>query len=320
MIELATALTAAAGTPVEVRHVEPVTGGAQRDTAFLDVVVDGRPRSWVLSVQRARIDGIPMTVEVACLRAARAAEVRAPAVVAATDDISLLGGPFMVTERRPGEAIGRRVQRLAAGDDGLGERVIADLGHDLARLHRDAEPPVGLERLDGPAYVVRLRAEFEELPRPSAPVAAGLAWLADDPPTMNEPVLVHGDLRIGNVVVDPSGLTAIIDWELAHLGDPMEDLAWASVRTWRYGRTPEVGGLAGLDVLVGAYEEAGGTFDRDRFEWWRIARTVWWCLGLGRQAGAWMDGRSTSLVHAASGRRVAEIEWDLLDLLEDAVG
>ncbi len=320
MIELETALAAVTGGPCDVRHVEPVTGGAQRDTAFLDVVVDGRPRSWVLSVQRARIGGIPLPAEVACLRAARAAEVRAPVVVGATDDHSLLGGPFMVTERYPGEAIGRRVQRLADGDDGLGERVVADLGQDLARLHRDAAPPAGLQRLDGPAYAERLRDEYAELPRPSATVAAGLAWLADDPPAMDDPVLVHGDLRIGNVVVDPTGVTAIVDWELAHLGDPMEDLAWASVRTWRYGRTPEVGGLAGLEVLVAAYEGAGGTFDRARFEWWRIARTVWWCLGLARQAAAWMDGRSGSLVHAASGRRVAEIEWDLLDLLDDAVG
>lgn len=318
MRRFARALSSATGKSVEVLASEPVTGGAQRETTFLEVVAEGERCSWVLSVERSRIGGIPLSVEVACLRAARDAGVRAPLVVAAVDDDGSLGGPFVITERAPGEAIGSRVLRMAETMEGLGDRVVAGLGRDLARLHGAARHPSGLERLDGPAYLARLKDEQGEMPRPSATVAAGLAVLARWVPTMAQPVLVHGDLRIGNVVVDPSGVTAIVDWELAHLGDPMEDLAWATVRTWRYGRAPEVGGLAPLERFVESYEASGGTFDRARFEWWRLARTVWWCIGLARQTGAWMAGESRSLVHAASGRRLAEIEWDLLDLLEGA--
>ena len=102
----------------------------------------------------------------------------------------------------------------------------------------------------------------------------------------------------------------------AHVGDPMEDLAYLCMRWWRFGndRLP-VGGFGRIETLRGAFEQAGGTWNQASYEWWTIARTAWWGIGLAGQAAAFADGRSTSIVHAASGRRVAELEYDLLRLI-----
>ena len=106
-------------------------------------------------------------------------------------------------------------------------------------------------------------------------------------------------------------------WELAHLGDPMEDLAWLCLRTWRFGLDNHVvGGFGNLDGLRDSYVKAGGEWRSEAFHWWTVARTLWWGLGLARQAQAFIQGDSTSIVLAASGRRVVELEYDLLCLID----
>jgi hypothetical protein len=128
--------------------------------------------------------------------------------------------------------------------------------------------------------------------------------------------IVHGDLRLGNVIVDERGLAAAIDWELVHLGDPLEDLAWLGVKAWRFGAPLEVGGLGTIDELVAAYERAGGRpVDRDVLHWWLVAKTLWWGIGCMGQAAAHLSGAVRSHELAAIGRRVAEQEWDLIELL-----
>ena len=89
-------------------------------------------------------------------------------------------------------------------------------------------------------------------------------WLIDHRPPPVEPVVVHGDFRLGNLIVGDDGLRAVIDWELAHLGDPMEDLGWLCVKAWRFGQRPPVAGLGEYDELFAAYTEAGGVCGRRR--------------------------------------------------------
>ena len=129
-------------------------------------------------------------------------------------------------------------------------------------------------------------------------------------------MVVHGDLRLGNVIVDEHGLAAVIDWELVHLGDPLEDLAWACVKAWRFGAPLEVGGLGTIDELVGAYESAGGRrVDRQALHWWLVEKTLQWGIGCMGQAHVHLSGAVRSHELAAIGRRVAEQEWDLIELL-----
>ena len=141
-------------------------------------------------------------------------------------------------------------------------------------------------------------------------------WLVAHRPPPSADALIHGDLRIGNVIVGPAGLEAVIDWELVHVGDPLEDLAWLCLKAWRFGEPLEVGGLGTVDELVAAYEAAGGRpVDRDALHWWLVEKTLSWGIGCMLQADIHLSGRVRSVELAAVGRRVAEQEWDLIELL-----
>jgi aminoglycoside phosphotransferase (APT) family kinase protein len=112
-------------------------------------------------------------------------------------------------------------------------------------------------------------------------------------------------------------LRSILDWETAKVGDPMEDLAWVCTRMWRFGEDHlAVGGLGTIAQLRDAYVSAGGTWDDDRFLWWRVLVTMRWGTGLANQAAMHLDGRFSSVVMAASGRRVAELAYDALTLID----
>jgi hypothetical protein len=129
-------------------------------------------------------------------------------------------------------------------------------------------------------------------------------------------VTVHGDFRLGNLLVGPEGLRGVLDWELAHAGDPAEDVGWLCAPAWRFGGGAEVGGFGPLEELLGAYESAGGEpMDRDRVHWWQVYATVKWATICALQASAHLSGATRSVELAAIGRRVCESEWDLFTLL-----
>jgi aminoglycoside phosphotransferase (APT) family kinase protein len=128
--------------------------------------------------------------------------------------------------------------------------------------------------------------------------------------------VLHGDYRLGNLLVDDQGLVAALDWELAHLGDPLEDLAWFSIRAWAFGGPGEVAGVGTVDELLRAYEAATGeTVDVDAFRWWRAFETLRWGVICMLQAHTHLSGASRSVELATIGRRVCENEYDLLRLL-----
>ena len=130
-------------------------------------------------------------------------------------------------------------------------------------------------------------------------------------------MIVHGDFRLGNVIVQPGGLAAVLDWELAHLGDPAEDLGWLSVRAWRFGSPHEVAGIGSIDDLLRAYHLANGRpeIDAARVHWWIVAGTLMWGVMCVTQANAHTSGALRSVELAAIGRRIAEQEHDLLALM-----
>ena len=117
-------------------------------------------------------------------------------------------------------------------------------------------------------------------------------------------------------MVGPDGLRAVLDWELAHLGDPIEDLGWFCVRAWRFGSTDPAGGFGSRDELLAAYEAAGGgAVDPAELHWWEVLGTLKWGVICVMQATAHLTGLSRSVELAAIGRRVCETEHDLLELL-----
>jgi aminoglycoside phosphotransferase (APT) family kinase protein len=126
---------------------------------------------------------------------------------------------------------------------------------------------------------------------------------------------------MGNVIVDDSGLAAVLDWELVHIGEVYEDLAWFCIRAWRFGAPDSLGagGLGSVESFLTAYEEAAGIdLDRDVFRWWLTVATLRWGVICRFQAERHLSGQTPSVELAAIGRRVSETEWDVLDLLEGA--
>ncbi|MEN3272059.1 MAG: hypothetical protein V7636_820 [Actinomycetota bacterium] len=297
----------------EVTDLRRLSGGASRDTfAF---VADGRP----LILQRQRVVGMrDFRTESALLREARKANVPVAEVLVTDDDATdgqreAIGAAFMVVERIDGETIARKILR----DDEFAAarpKLAAQCGEALAGIHSialDAVP--GLERND---QVAQFRTAHDSMAVPSPAFELGFRWLEANRPSSSAVTVVHGDFRLGNLIIDGNGLRAVIDWELGHLGDPMEDLGWLCTKAWRFANKPRVGGFGDVDDLVAAYEaRAGVAVDRDALRWWETLGTLKWGVMCNMQANAHLSGMVRSVELAMIGRRVAEQEHDLLLLL-----
>lgn len=265
--------------------------------------------------------GRPMdhAAEARLIRTARAGGVMAPEVVAELAPEDGIGSGFimraMTGTPEPNTILG------AVDPDVL----IRDIARELAATHA---LPTG----DLPAPVMDTAAALDELKRRflsyggDRPILAlALRWLENNLPSPPDQLrLVHGDFRLGNLLVEVEGenrghLSGVLDWELAHLGDHHEDLAFGCMTVWRFSRPDRPGyGLTSLDKLFAEYEAAGGTpVDRERFRFWTVYRTFWWALGCLQMGGFWRDGHDRSVERVVVARRTSEQELDLLLLLED---
>lgn len=254
---------------------------------------------------------LDMAQEAAVIRCARAGGVIAPEVVAELMPEDDLGLGF--------------IMRCAPGspdpENALSSppALLDEIAGAMARVHAlDPADLSFLPVLEPAAGVEALAAQFAEAGGDRPPIALGLAWLRANLPPPAPLVVLHGDLRIGNIMVESGHLSAVLDWELAHLGDAHEDLAFGSMTVWRFGRLDKRGfGLGQIEDLARAYQAAGGTaFDPARFRFWLIYRTVWWALSALSMGKGWRSGADRSLERVVVARRAAEQDLDLLLLLE----
>lgn len=323
---LAEALAPTLGTEVRIEGLERMSGGASRETWRFDAVIaSGDRRPLVLRRDPPKRPGPPggMGLEARALRAAYAAGLPVPVVLVDDDGSERFGAAGMVMERVDGEAIARRILR----DDRYARaraQLATQCGACLARLH--AVPPGEVPGLTEEDALTAIRLWYDQLGQPSATFEWAFRWLdahrrpagaaAGAGAGDHRPAIVHGDFRLGNLLVDADGLRAVLDWELVHLGDPLEDLGWLCTKAWRFGQELPVGGFGDYDQLIAAYEaEGGGPVDRDALRWWVVFGTLRWgviCMG---QATVHLSGVLRSVELAAIGRRVCEQEWDLLELL-----
>jgi aminoglycoside phosphotransferase (APT) family kinase protein len=315
-------LAPALGRGLRVGSVEPLSGGASRQTWGIQVRDgDGRPHELVLRASDAAdptagLEGnAGMELEAASLRAAAAAGMPVPAVLCASDDAAALGFPYLISTRVPGESIPRRILRSAAGE--ARERLLAQCAAALAALH--AADPDGIPGLRADDPLVLWRDWMDALGQPSAVFEIALRWLIQHRPPPGGAAVVHGDFRLGNLIVDESGLAAVLDWELVHRGDPLEDLGWFCVRAWRFGEDASpAAGLGSITDFLAGYERAGGQpVDPDALRWWLVLGTLRWGVICQRQAHRHLSGQNRSVELAVIGRRVCENEWDLLELLAE---
>jgi aminoglycoside phosphotransferase (APT) family kinase protein len=311
---LAAVLAPRYGPDVEIAGLRRDSAGASRMTCMFDVRTGaGATHPLVLRLAASAGPGLALTQEAALMRAAAAAGVPTPAVVAVGGPDGPLGAEFVVMERVDGETIPRRILRsadLAAARP----RLAAQCGQILAAVHRI--PPADVPGLDGADPVETWRGVLDATGEPHPVLEYALRRLARDRPPARPEVVVHGDFRNGNLIVGPGGVRAVLDWELAHRGDPLEDLGWLCVKAWRFGSPLPVGGFGTYDDLVAAYERAGGAaVDRAALRWWETFGVFKWAVVCVLQARRHLTGGERSVELAALGRRTAESEWDLLSVL-----
>lgn len=317
---------------VSVSGLRKLPGGASREIWSLDVEYekDGRRVALPLVLRRdpsGAAVGAPRRDEFDLLRAAAAAGVPVPKVHWCGDDSALLGGPFFLMERVDGETLARRL--LRDEEYAQARRVMtAQLGRILAAIHRIdrrkhqlcflSEP--GPDETPAQSELERYEQIFRAItPDPHPAFELAFRWLRQRLPRTNERVVVHGDYRIGNVIFGPEGVRAVLDWELAHVGDPMEDLGWICVRSWRFGSDDKpVGGIGMRDELFRAYEDGGGCpVDPERVRFWEVLGNLKWAIMTIMQARTYLSGLVKSVELASLGRRTAEMELELLQLMAE---
>jgi len=244
------------------------------------------------------------------IRAAHQAGVKVPRPLAYYADLG--GREAFSMERVHGETIGRRIVRDPPAALPL------QMADELARVH--AIPPERLPFLQSTDPVQRMRAELDTVEEPHPVIELGLTWVAERLNVDAELVVTHGDWRIGNLVVDGDGLVAVLDWEFAHLADPAEDVAWPLVRAWRFGADGRrLGGVGEVEPYLERYNAlTGRELTLDELYVWEVFGNVKWAVGCLTQARRHLTGVDRSVELAVLGRFAAEMEYELLDLIEHA--
>jgi aminoglycoside phosphotransferase (APT) family kinase protein len=326
------------GRPATIEKLTRQSGGASRQTWSFDALVDGRRHELILrrdppslaasdapagdsKGSHERSASLDRRTEFRVIRAAWQAGVRAPEVLFELEPDDGLGEAF-VMRRIGGTAIARKLLRDAPYAAAR-EKIAGQLGEILARIHAvEAATLPPLDRREAGDHIASLRGLLDRLGLAQPVFELALTWLdRRKPPAAARPVLVHGDYRTGNYLADETGVTAILDWEGAHLGDPIEDLGWLCVKSWRFGAVDKpAGGFGSREQLWQAYERAGGgKVDPARAHWWEVFGTVRWGIICHTQAWKHLSGAQHSMELASIGRRAVETEVDLLQLLKSEV-
>jgi len=130
-------------------------------------------------------------------------------------------------------------------------------------------------------------------------------------------VLVHADYRTGNFLAAPTGeIVGILDWEMTHLGDPLEDVGWACIRPWRWIGTEHIGGLMERADFYRMYEAASGiTIDDESVRFWEVLGNVKLAAIFLTGGRSYCEGRTRSAMMAFLGRNVGRLELELMDLM-----
>jgi aminoglycoside phosphotransferase (APT) family kinase protein len=311
--------------------VRLLTGGAASQTYAFTAEEDGAPpRALILRRSRPAVSseqtdtqvldlryGPDRAGEFAVLQAAFRAGIPVPEAVVLLAPEDVLGEGFVMTFVA-GETVARRILRdeMYSAARGIMAR---QCGEIIGRIHAlDAAATAPLHHISTRAHVDMYRKRLALWPEPMPVLEYGLRWMERNcpPESLERRTFVHGDFRLGNLIVGPEGVRSVLDWEGAHLGDPYEDLGWICTRAWRFGGPEPVGGFGTREDLYAGYEAVTGQrVDRARAHFWEVFGSLRWaimCLGL---ASRHLSGQVRSLELAAIGRRVSENEHDLLALI-----
>ncbi|HVO46808.1 MAG TPA: phosphotransferase family protein [Steroidobacteraceae bacterium] len=305
---LARALMAGCSSPVEVQSMQLAAGGNSRETWTAEVRIGATARRVVLRCDPDHwIRPVEMQREINGLRLAAQSGVPVPETVVSSQTVEL-ERPYVVTAFVEGTAIARQILR-EPGFSMAREKFARQCGEILGKLHGSSASRAGWDEYDP---IAELEWHLSNTDFPSPVLEGALRWLERHRPApASPPVPVHRDFRLGNLMVQPEGIAAVLDWETCRLGDPAEDLAWLCTRSWRYGSQMPVGGIGSLHDLLDAYQAAGGMcIERQSLHWWSVyAETRWGLAGMARQRQASAGDR---MEQAAIARRACRQELNVL--------
>lgn len=320
---LKTGLTAIFGDAAEIVKAELIPGGASKESWSADLAT---PQGRLELLVRRGAGGViysetlSLEQEFRVLEAAYRSGVRVPKPYGYLADLD--GREAFIMERLKGEGIGRRlVQKpeFAAAREALP----GQMAEELSRIHAISEDQLpelpGDRDKPGAEYAISvLERELDALGEPHPAIELGLLWLRENPPTDHGVVLNHGDFRLGNFMVSEESLVGILDWEFAHFGDPAEDLAWPLVRAWRFGVDHlRLGGLGEVEPYLDKYNElTGRSVTLEDLFYWEVEGNVRWAVGALNQARRHLSGQEPSVELAILGRLAAEVEYEILHLIE----
>jgi aminoglycoside phosphotransferase (APT) family kinase protein len=221
-----------------------------------------------------------------------------------------------------GETLGRKITSDARFD-AVRPALARQCGESLVAIHKTT-PPEGLKlkAVNGSEELDRYEEVYRATGAERPILELAFQYLRKHTPDPVAPVLLHGDFRNGNIMFDPEkGVAAILDWELAHLGDPAEDMGWICTNSWRFGRPDRpVGGFGEYADLLAGYASAGGqAIDLPRVRFWQMLGSLRWGVMCLTMYLSWRDGATKSVERPMIGRRVSETEADLVVLLEEGL-
>ncbi len=321
LTRLETALTRHTGAPAKVHDLQRLTGGANRTTMSFDAETGGQRQQLIIqlgSESLVPVAGIMPQIKPAeqarLMIAAARAGAPAPRVIAILDPADGLGEGY-ITERVAGETLGARIvrdERYATARSVMARQC----GEILAAIHRiDPAEASFVMRQEAAEHVAAHRKIVDNYGFRLPALDLALRWAAENVPRDQRHTVLHGDFRMGNMIVGEEGIRCILDWELAQRGDPMQDLGWLCIRTWRFGGAPPVGGVGSREDLFAAYERASGhPVDPGHVRFWEAFGNVKWavdCLLLGTRGV-----EEVGIERSAIGRRIEEPLWDFFNLIE----
>jgi aminoglycoside phosphotransferase (APT) family kinase protein len=309
-----------------------LSGGACQDNFAIELISNSTKQSVVLRTDKggSLLSSLSKRDEFKVAELVYKAGVKTPKPVYLEEKSSVIGAPFYLMEKIAGKATGRYITKDKELDSYRKTNMVSDLASNLAKLHtvnpnsvtdRDLKQKLKLVTID--TYISQaiadLRQSLDELPEAHPAIELCLYWMETHAPNIDQIVLVHGDFRTGNFMMNSEGLQGILDFEFAHWGDRHEDIAWLCMRDWRFGRlNKEVGGFGDRKDFYREYETTSGIpVDPRKVSFWEIMGNVRWAIGSAQQAERHLSGKDKGIELASIGRRTAEMEWEAMRLIEE---
>ena len=308
----------------ELVSYERLSGGASQETYRLRIRSADGERALCMrrapgGSEHARTPSHPgLATEALLMQCARRVGVPEPEVHGVLQDGDGLGGGF-VMQWVDGEALGARIARGEAFA-ALRPKLAFECGRVLAQIHAIDLQATGLDKLldviTPEQFIEQTWQRYQVLSTPQPMIDYAARWLRDNLPSQSRLALVHNDFRNGNFMVNQQGIVAVLDWEVAHIGDPMRDLGWLCTNSWRFGAAPPVGGFGDYADLFAGYESVSGIrVDPAHVKFWEVFGSFWWATGCLGMAEHYRSGPDKTVERPAIGRRTSECQVDCVNLI-----